>query len=275
MARNRLSRTVRSRKSSEDWYVRLKPRRMRSWGGSSVMSSPKKRTRPAVGGKSPVTALNSVVLPAPLAPRMARRSPAATASETPSIARSAPKVRVTPSRTSASSEASSDCGAIAAIGLRTGGVVARADAHLVELGLRQVESLVDLLDARHHLVVERPVGRPRHLGDEVRTHRLAVVVERDRARRSLQLQLGERFAILRLVAGEVALHRVERVERRLHVDVVVHGEEAGRSVAVGEVLLVRGDEGLPFRRVIGIGVRAGGERAEERLAPLALEVEDV
>ena len=106
IARKRLSRTVSSRNSSEDWYVRRRPRRMRSWGGRSVMSSPKKRTRPAVGGKSPVTALKSVVLPAPLAPRMARRSPAATESETPSIARSAPNVRVTPSSTRASSDAS-------------------------------------------------------------------------------------------------------------------------------------------------------------------------
>ena len=75
---------------------------MRSWGGIAVTSSPKKRTRPAVGGKSPVMALNRVVLPAPLAPMSARRSPAATESETSSIARSAPNVRVTPSSTRAS-----------------------------------------------------------------------------------------------------------------------------------------------------------------------------
>ena len=76
-ARNRLSRTVRSRNSSEDWYVRRRPLRMRSCGGSSVMSSPKKWIRPEVGGKSPVMALKSVVLPAPLEPRMAYFSPAA------------------------------------------------------------------------------------------------------------------------------------------------------------------------------------------------------
>src|SRR5262245_29514517 len=69
---------------------------MRWWGGRSVMSSPKKRTRPDVGGKSPVIALNRVVLPAPLAPMTARRSPAATSSEMSSIATSAPKVRPTP-----------------------------------------------------------------------------------------------------------------------------------------------------------------------------------
>ncbi len=70
------------------------------------MSSPKKWMRPAVGGKSPVMALNSVVLPAPFDPRMAYFCPAVTASETPSTARSAPKARVTPSRRSASPDRS-------------------------------------------------------------------------------------------------------------------------------------------------------------------------
>jgi hypothetical protein len=97
-----LSRTVRFLNRSDDWYVRRRPIRIRSCGDSVVTSSPKKRTRPAVGGKSPVMALNSVVLPAPLAPISARRSPAATENETFSIALSAPNVRVTPSSTRAS-----------------------------------------------------------------------------------------------------------------------------------------------------------------------------
>ena len=67
------------------------PRRMRSCVGRSVMSSPKKRMRPAVGMKSPVMALNSVVLPAPLEPRTARRSPAAILMLMPVSATSAPK----------------------------------------------------------------------------------------------------------------------------------------------------------------------------------------
>ena len=79
---------------------------MRSYGGSSVMSSPKKRMRPAVGGKSPVIVLNSVVLPAPLLPRMAYFCPAATASDTSSTARNAPNARVTLVSTSASFDAS-------------------------------------------------------------------------------------------------------------------------------------------------------------------------
>ena len=74
---------------------------MRSWGGSSVMSSPKKWMWPAVGGKSPVMVLKSVVLPAPLEPRIAYFCPAATVSDTSSTARSAPKARVTFVSTSA------------------------------------------------------------------------------------------------------------------------------------------------------------------------------
>ena len=58
--------------------------------------------------------LKSVVLPAPFAPITARRSPAATDSETSSIAVSAPNRRVTPSRTRASPEASGTAGTAAA-----------------------------------------------------------------------------------------------------------------------------------------------------------------
>src|SRR2546423_408258 len=59
---------------------------------------------PALGGKSPVIALKSVVLPAPFEPRIAYFSPAPTVSDTSSTARTAPKVRVTPLRISASPE---------------------------------------------------------------------------------------------------------------------------------------------------------------------------
>ena len=67
------------------------PRRIRSWTGSAVMSSPKKRMRPEVGGKSPVMALNNVVLPAPFEPRTARRSLAAIRMLMSASATSAPK----------------------------------------------------------------------------------------------------------------------------------------------------------------------------------------
>jgi hypothetical protein len=79
---------------------------MRSFTGIAVTSSPKKRTVPAVAGKSPVITLNSVVLPAPLAPMTARLSPAATDSVTSSSARNAPKLRDTPVSSSALPEAS-------------------------------------------------------------------------------------------------------------------------------------------------------------------------
>jgi hypothetical protein len=48
-------------------------------------------------GTSPAIALKSVVLPAPLGPMIARRSPSRTPSEMPSTARSAPKLTARPS----------------------------------------------------------------------------------------------------------------------------------------------------------------------------------
>src|SRR3984957_20140528 len=51
---------------------------------------------PEVGGKSPVMQLKSVVLPAPLEPSTARRSPGRTVSVTSVNAASAPNSRVTP-----------------------------------------------------------------------------------------------------------------------------------------------------------------------------------
>src|SRR5947208_12395870 len=65
------------------------------------MSSPKKRIVPDDGGKSPVTQLNSVVLPAPLEPSTARRSPGRTVMVTSVSAASAPNSRVTPRSSSA------------------------------------------------------------------------------------------------------------------------------------------------------------------------------
>src|SRR5579871_4600029 len=56
---------------------------------------------PDDGGKSPVTQLNSVVLPAPLEPSTARRSPGRTVIVTSVSAASAPNMRVTPRSSSA------------------------------------------------------------------------------------------------------------------------------------------------------------------------------
>src|ERR1700733_9360806 len=74
---------------------------MRSNGGKLVTSSPKKRMVPEEGGKSPVMQLNSVVLPAPLEPSTARRSPGRTVMVTSVKAASAPNSRVTPRNSSA------------------------------------------------------------------------------------------------------------------------------------------------------------------------------
>src|SRR5579863_5893365 len=56
---------------------------------------------PDEGGKSPVTQLNNVVLPAPLDPSTARRSPGRTVMVTSMRAASAPNIRVTPRSSSA------------------------------------------------------------------------------------------------------------------------------------------------------------------------------
>src|SRR5262245_25829309 len=251
--------------------------RMRSWGGIAVTSSPKNSTRPRVAGKSPVMTLNSVVLPAPLAPITARRSPAATENEMFSIAVSAPNTRVTPSRRSASPGAAplvvitrterrnrsrgaprlrrgvpnvGGCGGpFLGPPLGTVRLVARAD---LELGGRHPQRLVHVVDLPEHLVVQVALRVLRHLGDEGRTDRLPVRVELDVADRALERHLRERLAVLLLPVREVTLHRLEAVERRLHVEVVHQREQRGARVAVGEILLVVGHERLPLGRLVGI-----------------------
>src|SRR3954462_40048 len=65
--------------------------RARVRAGAPVTSLPHSPTLPAVGGNSPEIRLNSVVLPAPLGPRMARRSPGRTARATSLTATTPPK----------------------------------------------------------------------------------------------------------------------------------------------------------------------------------------
>ena len=73
------------------WKVREMPSCARRCGGSFVYIVTSNMIRPLVGGTIPVIALNSVVLPAPLGPMMARRWPRGTDRLTPSTARSASK----------------------------------------------------------------------------------------------------------------------------------------------------------------------------------------
>src|SRR5438552_17056024 len=77
------------------------PPRQRRCGARRVTSRPSYSMRTASTRASPETRLNSVVLPAPLGPRMPSVSPASTASETSSVTFSAPKDL--PTRCSASS----------------------------------------------------------------------------------------------------------------------------------------------------------------------------
>src|SRR5688572_17827793 len=198
---------------------------MRSKGGCRVTSSPKNKTRPAVAGKSPVITLNNVVLPAPFAPMTARRSPAATENETFSIARRAPKARVTPSRTRASPEpVPGGLWGEVTPPFPLGAVrfIPRTD---LELRRRSSQRLVDVVDPAQHLVVQVALLVLHHLGDERAADRLTVRVELVLAGGKLQRHLRHRLAVLLVAVGQVALHRLERVEGRLHVGVVHHREE--------------------------------------------------
>src|SRR6202521_2495881 len=77
------------------WKVREMPSWARRCGGSLVTSWPSNIMRPPVGGSAPAIALNSVVLPAPLGPIMARRWPRGTVRLTPSTARKASNATTT------------------------------------------------------------------------------------------------------------------------------------------------------------------------------------
>jgi hypothetical protein len=74
------------------WKVRAIPSAVRRWLGQPVMSLPNSRTCPEVAGRTPVTTLNSVVLPAPFGPMMALRSPGKTLRFTSWTAWSPPKL---------------------------------------------------------------------------------------------------------------------------------------------------------------------------------------
>src|SRR5258707_2149424 len=145
--------------------------------------------------------LNKVVLPAPLAPRMASRSPASMANEMPSSAARAPNERPTPSRTRAwvPLAAVSSISAIAASGpasLRTGRGLARRLAGLLVLVLGDAQGLIDLRDHLDDLVVEVAVRAGGDLGQELVADGVAVMVEMDRPGGRVHRLGGERVAEL-------------------------------------------------------------------------------
>src|ERR1700740_198927 len=114
------------------------------------MSSPKKRIVPEEGGKSPVTQLNSVVLPAPLEPSTARRSPGRTVIVTSVSAASAPNSRVTPRSSRAAPAPTTDS--------RCATLSMAASARTLRPG--------SLMPPPAFPEADHAVGRPEHDGEE-------------------------------------------------------------------------------------------------------------
>src|SRR5262245_48696560 len=200
--------------------------------------------RPSVPSCSPLVRLNSVVLPAPLGPMMARRSPGLTSRLTPSTARSPPNALETFERLSAAA------GSAMASAVLAGREVAIVDGLLEELfrlvlpELRHVGKDVD------HRVPQLPVLLL-DLADVDVLDGVAVVVELDGAPR----RVGDRdfpesgkefFAVLhfaphglgRLVdpaSGRVAGLRVVRRHLAILLSVLGHEALVDRSVDGGAV----------------------------------------
>src|SRR5438128_2920797 len=78
------------------WNERARPLRARRGAERCVMSWPANTMRPASGRRLPASWPMKVVLPAPFGPMMACVSPSRTSRSMPSLARSAPKLFVSP-----------------------------------------------------------------------------------------------------------------------------------------------------------------------------------
>src|SRR5215207_10125491 len=210
------------------------------------MSCPRNSIVPDVCGMSPEMTLNSVVFPAPLGPRIARRSPYATSRSTSRTASRPPNRRPIPRR-----RRIGPLGSVVTSSMVTSCTVflRRAD-DLHGLGLaeprqapllapgevaprgrrraaeRAAERLVDARDHLHGLDGQLAVLHVQLLVVD-REHGLAVLVELDRAVRSRQLHLGQRLLELLLV-GDVALDGLEALDQAPRVDVVAVRERARR-----------------------------------------------
>src|SRR3954447_7392012 len=90
------SRTVSEPNASSRWNVRPIPILARLSTVAPVMSTPLNRTRPLVGGCSPLMTLNSVVLPAPFGPMRPVIEPGSADSDASLTAVMPPKRTVTP-----------------------------------------------------------------------------------------------------------------------------------------------------------------------------------
>src|SRR6516164_2147154 len=82
----RFSRTLRNGKTSRPSGTWLMPRRVTLSGSMRPISRPSKTTLPFCGSMTPQIVFSAVVLPAPLAPRMATTPPRGTSKETPRMA---------------------------------------------------------------------------------------------------------------------------------------------------------------------------------------------
>src|SRR5687767_7284236 len=149
--------------------------RARLRAGVAVTSALNSSTVPDVGGNSPEIRLNSVVLPAPFGPRIARRSPGRTSRSTSLTAWTPPKRRPTPRRWRIGAARSADVSGAATASLLRREVdlfgVADPRRGLAGLALRvgpvrsgrlgreePVEGLVDLRDLAERLHVRHAVA---------------------------------------------------------------------------------------------------------------------
>src|SRR5262249_5671910 len=95
-ASSTLSSTVSLGNRLVTWNVRAMPSAVRRWLGQSVTSRPNRRICPELAGWIPVMTLKRVVLPAPLGPMTALRSPGRILRSTPRTAWSPPKLLYRP-----------------------------------------------------------------------------------------------------------------------------------------------------------------------------------
>ncbi len=112
IASSTLSSTVNFGNKLVTWKVRAMPKAVRRWLGQSVTSWPNSSTCPEVTGYMPVMRLNSVVLPAPLGPIMALRSPGMMRSVTSRVACRPPKLLLSPLSSSAGTPPPFDCNSV-------------------------------------------------------------------------------------------------------------------------------------------------------------------
>src|SRR3989442_2741178 len=273
-ASRQFSSTVRVGKRLVIWNVRASPSAARRCGATRVTSRSKRRMAPDVTGSSPEMRLKSVVLPAPLGPMSARRSPGRTASATPSTARSPPNAF----ETASSLRASSPTGSLRA-GFERGIRAVRAPALPAqscpggrfrkggEAPLRGLTVLARRVGAR----VKRPL--PKLLGAV-----FPELADRREGRDDGVLQLAAHLLhlpdidVLDRVAPRVDLHRsagevlevhlAQRGQERLAIlDLAADGLDRLHDppgVGVARLGVVRGD-------LAGLGLEALGELLVHRL----------